>query len=158
MFGRGASIFGRNCRRILGCDNFLFIPADAWEFRAVRIRVVIISDDFRYRKTVLREMSKLEYELFPLEFDWNQVRRDGLGVFLPEDHVEPPTIVMIDFGFLRQAFEKITDQVVALKARMAIECLALRPPADDKLYRRFTQLGVWMFDVASSAAMAEAVH
>ena len=123
------------------------------------IQIILISDDQNYSLAVLNDLSSMRRKFTVTEMGWGDNAAYDFEFALANGRYQTPTIVMLDFGFSLHCFDQVVERLEAIREIMAIECMVLRPPADDALIASLKARGLPIFTGVETPAMpAEAIH
>ncbi len=124
------------------------------------IQIILISNDQDYSYAVLTDLSAMGRKFSVSELEWSENLAFDFEIALVNGQYKTPTIVMLDFGLKHHQYKMVIDRIQAVKDAMAIECIALRPPADPELFANLRAHGLSIFDgvPTSPAVVAEAIH
>ncbi len=121
----------------------------------MQLRIVLVSDDHHYSYGVLSEITKLNHEVIVTEMNWAGAGDAELDHLTVVGDMQVPTIVMMDFAFGRPDAGAAVDQLTSWRPGRAIECIAMRPPVDEKLRKTLAQRDVFLFESPETAKRRE---
>ncbi len=112
----------------------------------MQLQIILVSDDPQYSYTVLNDLTAMKRTVGVAELGWTDRLSFDVELALAKGRYKVPTILMLDCAFSALGNEAILERVASLKSSMPIECLVLRPAADDGAAERLRRLGVLVYE------------